>query len=487
MPESDSKAVDLATAPRQITGQATPPQKSMVSALVVQPVTLSPQHDELLCLGLDKDALTNAQKNDPVLHAVREWVTGDRRPPFPQLRGMPFELRHYWKEFPKLVMVDSILCRRVRPPPGDPVFQVVVPDQLQKEVFNLLHGHSLAGHFGSKRTIQNAISRCYWPHMSRMITEWCLQCNACEARRPPVPHQQAPMQNIVTSMPFEKIAADLTELPLSHRGNRYILVVMDYFTKYMNLYALPDQRATTVAKCLFEDYISRHGVPQSLRTDQGRQFDSDLVKELCAHLGVHKTRTSAYHPMSDGMVERANRSIKDQLAKLLYTKGGEWDDHLRHVEFAYNTSVHASTNHTPFFLTHGREARLPADVILGDLPLTTNATPGSPSEYSASLRQRLYSAFNMVEDNIAVARARQKQYYDRHIKHSAYKPGDLVWVNLPALARQKLPPRWTGPFKVLQRLDSHSGDIGVNYNLQDQLDPRAKPKLVHYNRLKPYR
>lgn len=489
MTASNSKAADSVLIQSQIAGKAntTTSLKPTAQTLAVHPVTVSLQHDELLGLGLEKTTLADAQRHDPVLQAVCEWVSGDSRPPFARLRGKPFELRHYWKEFPRLVMVDSILCRRVRHPPGDPVFQVVIPNQLRKEVFNMLHGHSLAGHFGSKRIIQNAEPRCYWPHMNRDLTEWSLQCKACEARRPPIPHLQAPMQNIVTSMPFEKIAADLTELPVSHRGNRYILVVMDYFTKYMNLYALPDQRATTVAKCLFEDYISRHGVPHSLHTDQGRQFDSDLVKELCAHLGVHKTRTSAYHPMSDGMVERANRSIKDQLAKFLYTKGGEWDDHLRHVEFAYNTSVHTSTHHTPFFLTHGREARLPADVILGDLPASSNGTPGSPSEYGASLRQRLYSAFNIVEDNIAVAGARQKQYYDRHMRHSAYKPGDLVWLNLPALARQKLSPRWTGPFKVLQRLDSHSGEIGVDYNIQDQLDPRAKPKVVHYNRLKPYR
>lgn len=472
---------------REIAGfSPTIPQPTALT-LSVQPATVNPSHDELLCLDLDRNTLRDAQIEDPVLQTVREWVLGDSRPPFAQLRGMPPELRHYWKEFPRLIILDSILCRRVRPPPGDPVYQVVVPNQLQKEVFQMLHGHSLSGHFGSKRTIHNAVSRCYWPHMNRDITQWCLQCKTCEARRPQIPHQQAPMQNIVTSMPFEKIAADITELPLSHKDNRYVLVVMDYFTKYMNLYALPDQTATTVAKCLFEDYICRHGVPRSLHTDQGRQFDSDLIKELCRFLGVRKTRTSAYHPMSDGMVERANRSLKDQIAKFLYSKGGEWDDHLRHVEFAYNTSVHASTNHTPYFLVHGREARLPTDVILGDLPRSTNATPGSPSHYATSVRQRLYSAFNTVADNIAVAGAKQKYYYDRHMKHKAYEPGDLVWVNLPALARQKLAPRWTGPFKVLQRLDSSSGEIGVDYNLQDQLDPRSKPKGVHYNRLKPYR
>lgn len=207
------------------------------------------------------------------------------------------------------------------------------------------------------------------------------------------------MQSIVTSQPFEKIAADLTELPLTRRGNRYVLVVMDYFTKYLNVYALPDQRATTAAKCLFEDYISHHGVPQSLHTDQGRQFDSDLVKDLCSRLGIHKTRTSPYHAMSDGMVEKANRTIKDQLANYLYTKGGEWDDHLRQVEFAYNTRVHSSTKHTPFFLAHGREARLPADLLLGDAPEVTNGTQGTPLEYGNSVLQRLRTAFHTVAHN----------------------------------------------------------------------------------------
>lgn len=269
------------------------------------------------------------------------------------------------------------------------------------------------------------------------------------------------MQNIVTSRPFEKIAADLTELPLTRRGNRYVLVVMDYFTKYLNLYAPPDQRATTVAKCLFEDYISHHGVPQGLHTDQGRQFESDLVKELCSRLGIHKTRASPYHAMSDGMVERANRTIKDQLAKFLYTRGGEWDDHLRKVEFAYNTTVHSSTKYTPFFLVHGRAARLPADLLLGDPPRAANATPGTPSDYASSVLQRLCTAIHSVAHNIEVAGAQQKYYYDRRMKHTAYEPGDLVWVDLPALARQKLSPKWSGPFRVLRRLSSVTNDSGL--------------------------
>lgn len=178
--------------------------------------------------------------------------------------------------------------------------------------------------------------------------------------------------------------------------------------------------------------------------------------------------------MADGMVEQTNRTIKDQLAKYLYTRGGEWDDHLRQVEFAYNTTVHSSTKHTPFFLVHGRAVRLPADLLLGDPPGVSTATPGTPSDYSHSVLPRLCAAFHSVAHNVEAAGAQQKHYYDHRMKHKADEPGDLVWIDLSALSRQKLSPKWAGPFRVLTRFDSGMNDIGVNYELLDQWDPRAQ-------------
>lgn len=116
---------------------------------------------------------------------------------------------------------------------------------------------------------------------------------------------------------------------------------------------MPDQLAVTVAKCLFENYICEHGIPQVLHTDQGRQFESELVKNLCQMLGIQKTRTSSYHSQCDGMVERFNRTLIDQLAKTLLQQPGEWDNCLNQVALAYNTSPHSTTGFTPFFLIHG--------------------------------------------------------------------------------------------------------------------------------------
>ena len=104
--------------------------------------------------------------------------------------------------------------------------------------------------------------------------------------------------------PFQRVFADITELPVTSKQNRYVLVVMDQFTKYVNLFALQDQTAQSVAKCIFDKYICEHGIPEILHTDQGRQFDSALVHALCKLVGMNKTRTSPYHPQSDGLVER---------------------------------------------------------------------------------------------------------------------------------------------------------------------------------------
>lgn len=104
-----------------------------------------------------------------------------------------------------------------------------------------------------------------------------------------------------------------------------------------------------------------------------------------------------------------------------------------------------------------------------------------------SVLKSLCTAFHSVAHNIEAAATQQKHYYDRRMKHNAYEPGEFVWVDLPALARQKLSPRWIGPFKVLRQLHSGTSDIGVDYELLDQQDPTAKPKVIHYNRLKPYR
>lgn len=171
-------------------------------------------------------------------------------------------------------------------------FQVVLPKLLVPTALAALHGHQLSGHLNAERTLRRARRICYWPYMTRDVHTFCTECLPCQKRDSPIPHERAPLQPIHADRPFQKVAADITELPVTSQGNRYALVITDYFTRYVNMFPMKDQRAITVAKIIFEDYVRQHGVPESIHTDQGRQFESDLVKHLCHLLGIAKTHTT---------------------------------------------------------------------------------------------------------------------------------------------------------------------------------------------------
>ncbi|KAI5085636.1 hypothetical protein C0J45_2212, partial [Silurus meridionalis] len=263
------------------------------------------------------------------------------------------------------------------------------------------------------------------------IKAWCEQCKACQTQRSPVPAHRAPMGGSQSVRLFERVAMDILELPATSKGNRYGLVVEDYFTKFINLYALPNQSAQTVTKCLFEYYVLPNGVPETLHLDQGRQFEAEVVQTLCLLLNIKKIRTTPYHLKSDGMVERFNRTLIDQLAK---TVGFDlWR------AFVYNTTAHSSTHFTPFFLTHGREAWVPVNVLL---PTHDSQMAMSHGEFVLSLLMKLNSAFSSVRMHSEAAYDRQKLYHDVSLHHQPYGVGAMVWLHNPVESRMKLAPHW---------------------------------------------
>lgn len=355
--------------------------------------------------------LIPSQQTDPDITQVLTWVTKGSCPSRTQLRNYSPAIRRLCFDFHKLSIIDGILCRHSRPTFGSPrVYQVIIPLALQSQVLSLLHGDPLTGHFSAEKTFQRSLQLCYWPYIRRDIDNHCKTCRPCESRRNPSPRNKAPMQIFNSSRPFQRVFADITQLPKTTKNNQYILVVMDQFTKYVNLYPLLDQTAKSVAQCIFHHYISEHGIPEVLHTDQGRQFESILVQELCKLLGIKKTRTSPYHPQSDGQVERFNRNLKEQLAKYLATPTtAEWDDYLAQVQMAYNSTTHSSTGYSPFYLAKGREPRLPAHILISP-PSQHTCSFDSPESYVTSLKSRLASAFDFASDRQNHASSSQKHH-----------------------------------------------------------------------------
>ena len=186
------------------------------------------------------------------------------------------------------------------------------------------------------------------------------------------------------------------------------MVVGDYFTKWTEAFALRNHTAMSVAEVLVQEFIGRFGVPRSIHSDQGREFESQLIAQLCRLLHMKKTRTTPYNPKSDGMVERMNRTVKQMLSSLVNETQNNWDDHLPYVMMAYRASEHERTKCTPNLLMLNRETNLPVDLMVSNKP----STDACPHAYVEWVRQASEFAFEFVQKQLKTSAVRQKTLYD---------------------------------------------------------------------------
>uniref|UniRef100_A0A3P9IDH0 Integrase catalytic domain-containing protein n=1 Tax=Oryzias latipes TaxID=8090 RepID=A0A3P9IDH0_ORYLA len=311
------------------------------------------------------------------------------------------------------------------------------------------------------------------------VSTWVRECADCASRKTHGKQPCAPMQTLVPSRPFERVALDiLGPLPETPNKNKYILVIGDYFSKWTEAFPLPNQEAQSIAKVLTEEWVCRFGAPRSIHSDQGRNFESTLFKELCSLLSIHKSRTTPYHPQSDGLVERFNRTLLSMLALFVEDNQLNWDKLLPYVMLAYRSSVHASTSFTPYRVLFGREIVLPVDIMLN---VGKHEIFSSADEYVSRLQETLSSVVDAVKRHQTRASGRQKDSYDFRANFQYYSEGELVWVHNKARKRgvcAKLQRRFKGPFRVRERLTE------VLYRLVPV--EGGSESVVHFNRLKPY-
>ena len=426
---------------------------------IVSPITLS----------LDT-SLLEAQRNDPEISKVIEMKEqGFPKPPPFVWRSNPI-LRTYWECWEQLFISDGLLTRSLNKYKKFPRHAVVIPNTLVPKVLEGLHNSPAGGHMGITRTIHRARERFFWPKMRTSIINFIQQCIACSQSKYQ-PHQgNAPLRPIQVSEPFVFWALDyMGPLQETATGNKHILVVMDHFTKWCEAFATKDQKAKTVARVLVSRLFSRFGPPTVIHSDQGKNFDSILMHEVYNMMGLKKTRTTAYHPQCDGLVERQNRTLQGIITNFVSQHSLDWDNWLDQAVFAYNTSVHESTGLSPYEMVFGRPARMPIEVELG-VPLQN---PSSQSDYTRSLRKAIQLANQVAQKNLVAARERQSKQYDQG--HPSWKPfeaGQTVWLARPK--KWKFGKKWIGPYKICSQ-------NGVNYVLQPKM---GKSIVAHHNQLR---
>ena len=284
------------------------------------------------------------------------------------------------------------------------------------------------------------------------------------------------LQNVLTAAPLDIVAIDiLSGLPIANDGNTHILVITDYFTKWSEAYPLPDSEVSTCMTALYNNFFSRFGLPRQLHSYQGKNFESKLFSELCNITGIDKSRTTPFHPRSDGM----NRTLLQMLRTTASDHANNWPAYLPSIISAYRMTVHSITGMTPNFAMLGREVLMPAT-----LTAQPPDEPNSPTvPYVVSFRQTLRNAHNQIRQTTNSVAKVQKTYFDKHIRGSAFAVHQLVWLYWPRppirQQKKKLQRLWTGPWQIISFITPLVVKIRHVTN--------NKTHTVHIDRLSPCR
>ncbi len=428
------------------------------------------------------EQLKQQQANDPVLVKVRGWLEARTRPDWQAVSSQGPEIKSFHSQWGSLELHDGMIYRRWQAPGGGiDRLQLLVPHTLRSEVLRWVHGAAGAGHFGNSKTVRRLRQRFYWPGCRQDAELHVHCCDVCTAQKGPSRRSHAPLQQYLVGAPMERIGVDiLGPFPVTEAGNRFVLVAMDYFTKWPEAYAVPDQSASTTAQRLVDEMFARFGVPDELHSDQGRNFESRLFSEVCQRLGVKKTRTTPLRPQSDGLVERFNRTLATQLAILTSQHQRDWDQHLPLVLWAYRTAVQESSQYTPAALMFGRELRTPVDLVFGSPP-EPEIAGGPELDYFRRLKERLSTVHQLAREALEDAGARQKRAYDNRAHGPILRPGDRVWVFCPQRKRglsPKLTHHWQGPGEILDQISE------VVFRVR--MPGRGRRVVLHKDRLAPY-
>ena len=197
------------------------------------------------------------------------------------------------------------------------------------------HDSLFAGHLGISRMVFRLQTRVYWPGLRNDIRTYIASCTVCIARKSLCP-RRAPMGHVAVGRQWERVAMDLLDMSVtSSKGNRYVLVMVDCFSRWTEACPLPDKTAVSVTDAFFSNIVCKFDIPTVIHSDQGREFENKVMHELCILGGAHKTNTTPYHPESDGLVERFNRTLLMLLAMFAGEHKDDWDDLLPPVMMAY--------------------------------------------------------------------------------------------------------------------------------------------------------
>jgi transposase InsO family protein len=406
------------------------------------------------------------QSKDPTIRRVKYILSsGVHVKPSTEKSPVIMLLRHR----KRLDVIDGTLLRVTRDKK-----QVILPSHLKEKILTMTHTDM--GHQGRDRTLALCQERFYWTGMAKDIQLFITSCNRCNRSKAPHLPEKAPLHPIQSMEPLELVCMDYLSLEPSKGGYHCILVITDHFTKYAVAIPTSSQTAHNTANLLLQHFIYRFGIPRRLHSDQGGSFEAKIIKQLCEAHGIKKSRTTPYHPESDGITERFNSTLLNMLRTLDNSSKADWKSHVQRLVHAYNCTPHKSTSYSPYFLMFGRHPRLPTDTLFDDRVPEEDVT-----DFAQKVRKRLQDAFEVAAKTNDQARKAQKNTYDSGVRGIMPDVGDFVLVRKLGLkGKHKIADRWEDDVYIITKRDP---DLPFYTVRKDK--GKGKERVLHRNHLLP--
>src|SRR2546425_1120780 len=426
------------------------------------------------------DDLQKLQNDCPDLGRIIRYIrTGELHLEQKLARQTVFESEDYFfqdgilkhKYTPK----DKNVCR------GEPVVeQLAVPTQMRTKV--LYEYHDLAGHNAHERTYATIRRRYFWPRFYSDIFNYCKSCETCQKVKNHTHPPKASLGVWPDAGVWERIHIDmLGPLPKTKDGYRYVLLVVDAFSKWPETFKLKGSSAIEVADVLYNEIFCRYGATKELVSDRGANFLSKVVARLSKLFNIRRSTTSGYRPQCNATCEQFNRTILKCL-RAYFTKQNEWDKYLQSIMYGYRATVStSSTLHSPYKMLFGRDMILPIDIELDQVTSTGSI---QADEYVKDLVGTLKVIHEVARNNEREYQETYKKRYDKDSKDTNFTPGMMVWLKSPLQSKtgesKKLMLRYNKLVYIKEKLDKN------NYIVIEQDTHKQIDHPIHSDRLKRY-
>jgi hypothetical protein len=359
------------------------------------------------------------QKNTKFTPDIYEEIAKNKWPENEQNR---LELK---KEIDKFTIFNEMVFK------NEP-FRLFIPYNLRKRVIKIFHCCPLTGgHLGIQKTMAKILGRFWWPGINKDVKGTIKACNECQFRKSNPAQNSFELTKSIEppTKPLTRVHADiLGPLPTTQKNNKYILGIVDSFSKWLIAVPMVDQTAISVVEAFVESLLTKFGMIQYVITDNGRQFTSLIFDELSKIYNFKHIKSTAYRPETNGQIERENATIANMLSTYVEKTPTEWDRYLSLVTFAYNSAIQASSAFSPFFIMFGQDPKFPSDIALG-LP-DTGIGNTELSIYAQEKVRNLRYVWDHVRENLVKSQLKQREFKDQYENAAPTKICELDLVLL---------------------------------------------------------